>query len=646
MIHMLTRRQSKLLEMLLNNVQGVTGTKLAEYLEVSSRTVRNEISEINRIWESESVIKSSRQRGYFIEPAEMDSVRDYFLSEKHGKTEEELSDRGWMILGMVLRRGRADIYDIGDALALSEPAMYKEVSRFQKKLRQEYQSGLLQMSGNRLWIEGEEADIRQTLFRIIKNETQNRTRNFSWFLRTFLQEDFDLGEYGWMVSLVKEYFDGRYIQISDDSLYMAVSAVYITVVRNNRNHRVAEPKGAASAKEELEKFFDYLKGQGIKLGDGDIQVLEGLLHSFKMTGEVSADSGIDSLSIQILEDFCHDVMEKYHFDLWQSQGFYDNILIHIEYMMRRLETGYEVKNPILNDVKKQYPYAYEISMLMVSIVYRYKNCYIQDDEISFIAIFVEHFLENVNQKLKAVIISPTRFSVNSIVNNWIQANFQNQIETEAMLPKHNLEQYLKEHPVDLIISIMDTFVHPTVATFRVDGIPNQYTLTAMNALVHKIRMNYRFREIIKEYFNNKIIRIYREKVEFEQVIRELSAALKREDCIFDVREFAEDVLQREVNYPTFIGDWFMLPHPLMTFAKKTAIGVAVLKQAIKLQEKEIQLVFLLAMERKQNEQIGVLFELFRHMALERSAIRCLAAVETEEEFTDALIRISNSLEIC
>ena len=54
---MLTRRESRLLEMLLNNVQGVTGAKLAEYLEVSSRTVRNEVSAINGIWESGSVIK-------------------------------------------------------------------------------------------------------------------------------------------------------------------------------------------------------------------------------------------------------------------------------------------------------------------------------------------------------------------------------------------------------------------------------------------------------------------------------------------------------------------------------------------------------------------------------------------------------------
>lgn len=642
---MFTRRQSKILELLLNNVQGLTGTKLAEYLEVSSRTVRNEISEINRIWENGNIIKSSRQRGYFIETIDIESVKDYFLSEKHGRSEIAVSDRGWMILGMVLKTGQVDIFDIGDKLALSEPAVYKEISRFQKKLMSEYQSELIRMSGNRLRINEDEAKLRQTLFRIIKNETQHRVHNYSWFLRTFLYDDFDEEEYGWMEKLVKEYFDSRFIQISDDGLYMAVSAVYITIVRNYQNHPAPAAKTTESGDKVLAGFFDYLTVQGIKLGNGDIRILEGLLHSFKMTSDMSSESEIGTLSVQILEDFCHDVMEKYHFDLWQSKEFYDNILIHIEYMMRRLETGYEVKNPILNDVKKQYPYAYEISMLMASIIYRYKNCYIQDDEISFIAIFVEHFLENVNQKLKAVIISAARFSVNSIVSSWIKTNFQNQIEVETLLPKHNLEKYLKEHRVDLIISIMDTYVHPSVATFRMDGIPNQYTLTAMNALVHRIRMNYRFREMIKVYFNERSIRIYREKTEFEQVIRDLSKELKEEDCIFDVQEFAEDVLQREVNYPTFIGDWFMLPHPLVTFAKKTAIGAAVLKQPLRMQEKEVQLIFLLAMERKHNEQLGVLFELFRHIAGERSAIRRLTAVETAEEFAEELIQISASLEI-
>ena len=643
---MLTGRQSKILEILLNNVQGVTGTKLAEYLEVSSRTIRNEIGEINRIWKDGSVIKSSRRTGYFIEEQDMDSVRAYFLSEGRMKTEEAVSDRGWIILGMVLETGRADVFDAGEKLALSQPAMYKEISRFQKKLLSEYQSELLKMSGDRLWIEGDERKIRQTLFRIIKNETQNGTNLCSWFLKTFLYNAFDQTEYEWMVKLIKEYFDSRYIQISDANLYMIVSSVYITLIRNYQNHKVVALTKEETVSQEIGQFFDYLREQSLELNNGDLEILGGLLHGFKLTANPVEESEINSLSVLILEDFCHDVMEKYHFDLWQSQSFYDNILIHIEYMIRRMETGYEVKNPILNEIKKQYPYAYEISMLMVPIVYRYKNCYIQDDEISYIAIFVEHFLENVNQKLKAVIISSTRFSVSSIVSTWLQTNFQNQIETVAMIPRHNLEQYLEEHPVDLIISIMDSVVHPTVATFKIEGIPNQYTQTSMNALIHKIRMNYRFREIIKEHFNQKTIRIYNEKVEFEQVIRELSEALKAEDYLYDVDEFVNDVLQREVNYPTFIGDWFMIPHPLVTFAKKTSIGVAVLKKPIRMQEKEIQLIFLLAMERKQNEQIGVLFQFFRHMALERSFIGKLAAVETGEEFVDVMIHISSSSELC
>ncbi len=643
---MFTGRQSKILEILLNNVQGVSGAKLSEYLGVSSRTIRNEIGEINRVWKDGDIIRASRKTGYFIEEQQADLVREYLVSGGGKQASENTEDRGWVILGMVLESGKADLFDIEDALGLSQPAVYKEVVKFQKNLSSEYQSEMLRMSGDRLWIEAEEPKIRQTLFRIIKNEAQKGTSLYGYYLKTLLYHAFDQKEYEWMIKLVKEYFDSRSIQISDGNLYMIASALYITMIRNYQEHRVTEAEEADPVSQEIQEFFEYLEEQDFRLSDGDRQILGGLLHNFKLTVNPAKESEIDSLSVLILEDFCRDVMEKYHFDLWQSQLFYENILIHFEYMMRRMETGYEVRNPILNDIKKQYPYAYEISMLLVPIVYRYKNCYIQDDELSYVAIFVEHFLENVNQKLKAVIISSSRFSVSTIINNWIQMNFQNQIEVVAMLPQHNLEEYLEKNPVDLIISTTDMIFHPVIDTFKIDGIPNQYTQTAMNALVHKIRMNYRFREIIKEHFDEKTVRIYREKTEFEQVIRDLTEALKAEDCIYDVDEYVSDVLQREVNYPTVTGDSFMIPHPLVTFAKKTAIAAATLKKPLRREGKEIQVIFLLAMERKQNEQIGVLFQFFRQIAMDRSAIGKLVSAETGEEFVETLIQISNSAEAC
>lgn len=642
---MFTRRQHKILELLLNNVQGMNGVKIAEHLDVSSRTIRNEIGEINRIWKDGIVIKASKKKGYFIEEEDRNQVRNYLLETEGEQTDETDIHRGWIILGMALEAGEVDLYDICEELSLSEAAIYKEIAKFQKLMESEYQCRLLRSTAEAVWIDGDEKTIRQTLFKMIKNETLKGTRLYKTLLQALLYRSFDQQEFEWMVKLIKEYFDSKYIQISDANLYMIASAVYVTMVRKYQNHTIPTFMGNKEEEPGVVRFFNYLKEQSLELDDADLEVLGELLYGFKMTSSSSEDEINDGLSALILEEFCTEVMEKYQLDLWQSQDFYNNMLIHMKYMIRRMETGYTVKNPMLNDIKKQYPYAYEVSMLLVPIIYRYKNCYIQDDELCYIAIFVEHFLEEVNQKLKAVLIGSTRFSVNTIINNWIEKNFQNQIEVVATLPMHSLDKFLKENEVDLIISTIDSFFHPEIETFKIEGIPDHYTQATMNALVYKIRKNYRFRELIKEYFNERTIRIFNEKMEFSQVIRELAEAMKNQDCLEDVEEYVADVLQREVNYPTYVGDWFMIPHPLMTFAKKTAIAVAVLKKPIRMHEKDIQLIFLLAMERKQNDKIGILFQFFKHMVQERSSIGMLSAIETEKEFVDVLIRISDSTEI-
>lgn len=242
-------------------------------------------------------------------------------------------------------------------------------------------------------------------------------------------------------------------------------------------------------------------------------------------------------------------------------------------------------------------------------------------------------------------IGSNRFSVNSIIHNWLESNYQNHLEVLSILPMHQLEQFLNDNKVDLIISTIDSFIHPEIETFTIKRLPDHYTQTALNALIYKIRKNYHFRKLIKEVFYENTIRIFDQKKTFEEVIWELAAALKKEDVLTDEKSYVEDVLLREVNYPTYVGDWFMIPHPLMNFAKKTAIAVAILKKPIHMHDREIQLIFLLAMEQRIDDQIGVLFHFFKHMALEVSSIDMLSAVETEKEFIDTLVRISDFTEI-
>lgn len=642
---MFTGRQYRILELLLNNVQGMNGEKIAEHLNVSSRTVRNEIGEINRIWEKNSVIKSSRKMGYYIQEEDRNQVRSILIAQTDSTSGDRDVFRRWKILGIVLESGKADIEKVCQELALSEAAVYKETSRLQKHLKKEYKCEILHYNMDSIWTDTDEKKIRQTLFRIIKNEMLSGIKSHYPLLETLLYQGYDREEYDWMIQLIKKYFDSQKIAVSDVNLLLISGAVYVTMIRNYQGHTISENVEKREETLDVLNFFRFLQEQNLELSDADMELIGMLLYGFKLrSGEEDHEIGNEE-SRMIFEEFCRQVLEKYHLDLWQSQEFYNYMLDHMEYMLRRLDTGYTVKNPMLNDIKRRYPYAYEVSMLLVPIIHQYKNCYIQDDELCYIAIFVEHFLEKVNCKLKVVMIGSNRFSVNSIVRNWLESNYQNHFEVLAVLPMHQLEQFLKEHKVDLIISTVDTFIHPKIETFTIRRIPDHYTQTALNALIYKMRKNDHFRKLIKEVFHEKTIRIFHEKKSFEEVIWELATALKEEGVLVDVKSYVDDILLREVNYPTYVGDWFMIPHPLMNFAKKTAIAVAILKKPIHMHEREIQLIFLLGMEQRIDDQIGVLFQFFKHMALEASFIDMLSSVKTEKEFIDTLVQISDFTEI-
>lgn len=642
---MFTGRQYRILELLLNNIQGMNGEKIAGHLNVSSRTVRNEIGEINRIWEGDAVIKASRKMGYYIQEKDRSQVRSILIAEAGSNSGDRDVFRRWKILGMVLESGKIGIEEVCQELALSDAAIYKEMSRLLKHLKEEYHCEIIHYNMESIWIDTDEKKIRQTLFRIIKNEMLGGIKNHYPLLETLLYQGYDQEEYDWMIQLIKRYFDSQEIAVSDVNLFLISAAVYVTMIRNYQGHIISENVEKREETLDVLKFFGFLQEQNFELNDADMELIGTLLYGFKLRAS-GEDAEIGNQESQlILDEFCSQVLEKYHLDLWQSQEFYDYMLDHMEYMLRRIDTGYTVKNPMLNDIKIRYPYAYEVSMLLVPIIYRYKNCYIQDDELCYIAIFVEHFLEKVNRKLKVVMIGSNRFSINSIIHNWLESNYKNHFDVLAILPMHRLEQFLKETKVDLIISTIDTFIHPEIETFTIKRIPDHYTQTALNALIYKIRKNYHFRKLIKEVFHENTVRIFDEKKNFEEVIWELATALKGEGVLADVKSYVEDILLREVNYPTYVGDWFMIPHPLMNFAKKTAIAVAILKKPIHMHDREIQLIFLLAMEQRINDQIGVLFHFFKHMALEASSIDMLSSVKTEKEFIDTLVQISDFTEI-
>ena len=76
----------------------------------------------------------------------------------------------------------------------------------------------------------------------------------------------------------------------------------------------------------------------------------------------------------------------------------------------------------------------------------------------------------------------------------------------------------------------------------------------------------------------------------------------------------------------------MVPHALFTFAKKTGIEVAFLKHPIKHQGNQIQLIFLLALEMKRDDEMNLLFQFFNQIVSHKKYMHALLQSEDSDAF--------------
>ena len=134
---MFTKRQLRILELIIRNSYGITGSRMAEVLSVSSRTIRSDIVVINTILkEYDFMIKSSSKKGYYIDNEKYQDMCSFirpYLSES-------LDDKNRMyaIVGRVLFDGKQYFLDLSEELDLSEQTLYKVCQKIRNYFVRQY----------------------------------------------------------------------------------------------------------------------------------------------------------------------------------------------------------------------------------------------------------------------------------------------------------------------------------------------------------------------------------------------------------------------------------------------------------------------------------------------------------------------------
>ena len=175
--------------------------------------------------------------------------------------------------------------------------------------------------------------------------------------------------------------------------------------------------------QKKEEFYQISETFCKKLGEimdvsySDEEVFEfGLLLSsslHKVDKEKESEEYITPEIRKLTENILKHISRSYDLDL-NDESFARSFSLHLKNLISRLNNSIAIQNPLKEQLKKTYPFVYEISL---DILKTYLSPYgeISDDEIAYIVLHIASQIdksEAMANKLHCLVVSPDFYSLN------------------------------------------------------------------------------------------------------------------------------------------------------------------------------------------------------------------------------------------
>ena len=639
---MLTDRQRKVITCILKHPKGIYAATIAEELRVSDRTVRNDIASINMVLiNSQCMIQSSKRTGYFIMQENISRIRECLslMDAVDGKQIASTPmERKYYMLGQLFEYYELSLAGIAEQLYVSEQTIYKDLTSLIQLLKSKYHFQALTLENGKIHIDSDEVELRTLFYRIAKEEIYTSNKLMDLHLFQLAKDYVDLEELNGIVDYVSCFCKGNDIILSDQLIYVISWMIFFTMIRVENDHPIQKEVQLFHHNDMLTKMLkNLLADLRLRLNEADAHLLQNYVETLGFYSSRKS-SALGSESDEIAEVFTREMLEKYNYDFTSMPSLFDNFRIHLQFAIKRLLVDYQLTNPLLQEVKTKYAFAYEITMLIVPIIHERYGLYMSEDEISFLTMYVMPFLKAQSLCVPTILINGTSQSFANLLSIWLNQEFRDKLEIVCQIPLQQLPAALKEHPAQLIISDMVLDQSLPLPLIEITQLPGETERRRIDSFLSRHAAASLGESIFRQVFGRQLVLFIEEDQSFADIIRLCALRLQQEGCIEDAKTFAQAVLEREAVYPTLIDNGVYFPHPLVNDAKKTRICVAIVRGSSE-KEQPMHLLFVTAHEAQVDQEMIHIYNLINKVAASQQLVSVLMSLQNENELIDYLERI-------
>lgn len=444
------KRQFKILENLekQGTQQYVTGQELSRLCDVSVKTIRHDIHELNDYFYGKAQILSKQGQGYYLikNSLDYDSEKEKYFQQE--QLFDNSIDRSFYIMKqLLLSQHPIRIEEFSEQMYIDRTSVSRDMKYVRDYLQKfhlmvEYKVGV----GN--YIVGDELHKRLCMEDIFNQYALSQI----------------VPHYPYLKIKISSILDHDGISMVDSSLDDLIKYLEIMMMRMEEGHYVRmsnEEKETLSHEYEYQvakDIADYLKNEDMcVMNEEEICFL-----TVHIIGKrINYISDIESCLVDVLPERIEQLMndlfcflnDLYGIDF--SNDFYlkKALGVHILAMENRMRFDTYLKNPMLKMIKKNYVLAYLISVDIWLFLHPELNVVYSEDEIAYFTIHIQYSLmrNHFQRKKSVLLVNNLNSSSTELLSYELLQEFNEYMEiTDSIHIRELSEMNIKHY--DLIIS--------------------------------------------------------------------------------------------------------------------------------------------------------------------------------------------------
>jgi lichenan operon transcriptional antiterminator len=587
-----------ILRELMSAEQPLTSEYLANVIQVTSRTVRSDIKDLDEILSKHGAsIKSVRGKGYelvvqddtlFRKLLQKTFQNDPLTQETVPHSSEERVK--YLIKRLLLSDGYVKLDDLADELFVSKSTVQNDL-RDVKEILKSYEIELEKRPNYGLRLKGKEMKLRFCMSEYIFDRKDRELyciykqnsilpKEEMMLIRTIILEqikehditmsDIRLDNLIIHIAIAcKRIRNGNYIsmfpnEIKDISKHKEYEIAVEIVRKLEKNLQVLFPPS------EIAYVAIHLLGTNI-IVRSDINEEE--IQSYM-------DRDIHQLTMKILET----IENELKLGIKHDKELVIAMCLHLKPAINRYRYGMNIRNPMLNDIKSNYPIAFEAGILAGMVLKQETGMDIDENEIGFLALHIGAAIERrkIGMKpKKCLIICASGVGSARLLYYKLQEKFGSKLDILGTIEYYKLNQ-IPLQELNFIISTIPIRDALPIPVIEVNTILSDNDLKKIESAISE--------NIVTdlEYTSEELVFLQQKFETKEEVLEFLGNELQRLGLVNE--SFIQSVLEREAISPTCYGNLVAIPHPIMPQTDKTFWAICTLEKPIMWANKRVQFV--------------------------------------------------------